>query len=304
MVDVIIIGSGPAGMAAGIYAGRAGLRTLIIEKMFAGGQAATTYEVGNYPGFESISGPDLVMKMEAHAKKYGAETVYADVTRVELKGDVKKVWAGEIEYQSRTIILAMGAMPRELGIDGERRLRGAGVSYCATCDGAFFRGKEVAVVGGGNVAVEDALYLSQFCTEVFLIHRRKEMRADKTLQVALANNKKITPIWDTIVEEINGASSVEELLLSNKITNEKSNLAVQGIFVAIGTIPNSGLVAKQLKLTESGHIQTNEAMQTGIDGVFAAGDIRTKTLWQIVTAVSDGAIAGNMAAQYIATKGV
>ena len=302
MYDLIIIGSGPAGMAAGIYAGRAGLKTLIIESMFAGGQAATTYEVGNYPGFESITGPELSMKMEAHAKKYGAETMYADVTRVELSGDVKKVWTGEEEHTSRTVILAMGAKPREVGVDGERRLRGAGVSYCATCDGAFFRGKEVAVIGGGNVAVEDALYLSQFCSEVYLIHRRKEMRADKTLQVALLNNKKITPIWNSTVEEINGADSVEELLLSNKVTNEKSNLAVSGIFVAIGTIPNTGIVAKQIKLTETGHIQTNEEMQTGIDGVFAAGDIRKKTLWQIVTAVADGAIAGNMAAQYIATK--
>jgi len=302
MYDVIIIGSGPAGMAAGIYAGRAGLKTLIIEKMFAGGQAATTYEVENYPGFESITGPELAMKMEAHAKKYGADTIYGDVTKVELNGDIKKAWTGETEYTARAIILAMGAKPRELEVVGERRLRGSGVSYCATCDGAFFRGKEVAVIGGGNVAVEDALYLSQFCLDVFLIHRRSEMRADKTLQIALLKNKKIKPIWNTLVEEINGENCVEELLLSNTVSSEKANLAVSGIFVAIGTIPDSGLVSKQLKLTETGHIQTDEDMQTGIEGVFAVGDIRKKTLWQIVTAVADGAIAANMVAKYIATK--
>jgi len=300
MFDVIILGGGPAGLSAGIYAGRGGLRTLILEKMFAGGQAATTYEVENYPALENVTGPELAMKLEAHASKCGAQITYAEVTKLELEGKIKKVWTGDKEYQTKTVILAMGAQPKELGVDGERRLRGAGVSYCATCDGAFFKEKEVAVVGGGNVAVEDALYLSRFCKHVYLIHRRDELRADMVLRKAIEANEKITSVWDTVVEQINGEGVVSSLSLYNNKTSKHSELAVSGVFVAIGTAPETAIVSKALSLNSYGYIEANEEMRTEIEGVFVAGDIRQKPLKQIITAASDGAIAGAMAAQYIA----
>ncbi|WP_094550715.1 thioredoxin-disulfide reductase [Petroclostridium xylanilyticum] len=300
MYDIIIIGGGAAGLTAGLYAGRGGLKALIIEKMFVGGQAATTYEVDNYPGFsERISGPDLMMKMEAHAKKFGTEIVYEDVIEVDVEGIKKTVKTNKNTYQAKALILAMGANPKELGLEKERKFRGAGVSYCATCDGAFYRDKVVAVVGGGDTAVEDALFLSRFCPKVYLIHRRDSLRAVKVLQDAAMANDKIEFIWNTTIEKILGEESVEGITIKNVKTNEVKDLNVDGLFIAIGVVPNSDLVKGKVETNEAGYIITDENMQTNKFGVFAAGDIREKILRQIVTAAADGAIATYAAERYI-----
>jgi thioredoxin reductase (NADPH) len=300
MYDIIIIGGGAAGLTAALYAGRGGLKALIIEKMFVGGQAATTYEVDNYPGFnERISGPDLVMKMEAHAKKFGAEIKYEDVVDVDVDSIVKTVKTNKSVYEAKVLILAMGANPKELGLDKEKKFRGAGVSYCATCDGAFYRDKEVAVVGGGDTALEDALFLARFCPKVYRIHRRDAFRAVKVLQDAVLENDKIEPVWDSTVEEILGEDQVEGIKVKNLKTNETKDLKVEGLFVAIGVVPNSGLIVKKVETNNVGYIITDENMQTNKFGVFAAGDIREKILRQIVTAAADGAIATYAAERYI-----
>ncbi|MDK2799213.1 MAG: thioredoxin reductase [Clostridiales bacterium] len=300
MYDIIIVGGGAGGLTAGIYAGRGGLKTLIIEKAFTGGQAATTYEVDNYPGFnETISGPDLMMKMEAQAKKFNAEIIYEDVTDIEVDEKIKKVKTNNSVYEAKALILAMGANPRELGLSKERQLRGAGVSYCATCDGAFYRDKIVAVVGGGDTAVEDALFLSKFCPKVYLIHRRDQLRAVKVLQEAAFQNEKIEIIWDTTVEEILGEDKVEGIRVKNKKTNEVKDLAVEGLFIAVGVVPNSDIVKGKIEINNNGYIITDEGMLTNKFGVYAVGDVREKTLRQIVTAAADGAIAAYAAERYI-----
>lgn len=303
MYDILMIGGGPAGLTAGIYACRGGLKAAVIEKMFAGGQVATTYELDNIPGFsETISGVDYAMKLQDHAAKFNVETIYGDVTKLELEGDIKKVYLGDEVYEAKTIVLAMGAVPSALNVDGENKLRGKGVSYCATCDGAFFKGGITAVIGGGDVAVEDALYLARFCEKVYLIHRRDELRANKTLQKKLFAEKKIEPIWNSKVSGINGQDKVSSITVESVDSQDSREVIVDGVFIAVGSMPQSQIVKGIVNTDEKGSIITDQEMKTNIDGVFAAGDIRQKPLRQIITAEADGATAAFCAEQYILNK--
>jgi len=300
MHDVIIVGGGPAGYTAALYCARAKLDTLLIEKMFSGGQMATTYMMENYPGFEEpISGPDLAVRMEKQARKFGAIVQNDDVIKLDLEGKIKIVTTKNTSYQSKTVILCMGASPRELGLPREREMRGRGVSYCATCDGAFFRNGTVAVVGGGDTAAEDAIYLSRLCEKVYLVHRRDKLRAIMTLQHEVFNNKRIEPVLDSVVDEIIGETEVKGIWVRNVKTGERKELEVEGIFIAIGVAPNTELVKDRLLLNEDGYIITDERMRTNIPGVFAAGDLRDKVLRQVITAASDGAVAAYSAERYI-----
>lgn len=288
--DLIIIGSGPAGLAAAIYAQRAKLDTVVIEENFvSGGQVVTTYEVDNYPGLPGISGMDLGTTLREHAEKMGAVFIRDKVLGLELEGPDKIVTGKKETYHARTVILATGAKHRMLGVPGEEELSGMGVSYCATCDGAFFRGKTVAVAGGGDVAVEDAIFLARTCEKVYLIHRRDELRAAKILQERLMALDNVEILWDTVVDEIRGENKVESLLLTQKKTGEKKELPVDGIFIAVGITPNSELVQGKLEMDEQGYIRAGEDGVTSVEGVYAAGDVRTKQLRQILTAASDGA---------------
>ena len=302
MYDVIIVGGGPAGFTAAIYTARAKLKTLIIERAYFGGQMAITDKMENYPGFDAVSGMELADKMYRQATKFGAEVEMTEVVELELDGDVKKVMTREKTFETKTVILAMGASPKKLGLPNEEKLTGAGISYCATCDGAFFRDKDVAVVGGGDTAAEDALYLSRFCRKVYLIHRRAELRATKILADLVINTPKITPVWNSVVEEIIGDSSLEAVKIRNNKTDEVSRLDINGLFIAIGYIPNNELVKGKIELNEWGYIKTDDKMRTNIPGVFAAGDVREKNLRQVVTAASDGAAAAHSAEQYLTGK--
>lgn len=299
MNDVIIIGGGPAGAAAAIYAARAKLDTLIIEKAYFGGQMAIANQMDNYPGIDTISGSQLGENMINQAIKFGAVTVKEEVVDLELDKAVKIVRTKERDYETRAVILCMGASPRKLGLPNEETLTGSGVSYCATCDGAFFKGMDVAVVGGGDTAAEDALYLSRFCNKVYLIHRRDILRASKTLSDQVLKNPKIIPVWDSVVGDIVGDMMVTGLKIKNVKNQEITDLKVNGIFIAIGNIPNTGLVRGKVELNDAGYIKTDDSMKTNVPGVFAAGDIREKTLRQVVTAASDGAVAGQSAEKYL-----
>ena len=300
MYDIIIIGSGPAGLAATIYGQRAKLSVLVIEKQpMSGGQVLTTYDVDNYPGLPGIGGFDLGTKFRAHADALGARVITEDVTAVELAGSTKKVSTTAGEYEARTVIVSTGADHKMLGVPGEEELRGMGVSYCATCDGAFFRGKEVAVVGGGDVALEDALFLARACTKVYLIHRRDEFRGAKSIQEKVFQTENIEVIWDTVVERIEGDEQVEAIALLNRKTGEKSRLPVSGVFVAVGIQPNSALFNGKLELDQGGYIKAGEDCRTSEPGVFAAGDVRTKQLRQIITAAADGANAVTSVEHYL-----
>lgn len=290
--DVIIIGSGPAGLAAAIYAQRAKLSALVIEREFmSGGQVLNTYEVDNYPGLPGIGGFDMGMKFREHAEQLGAQFINKEVSRIELEeeGSVKVLYTEDEEYRARTVVLAMGARHRMLGVPGEEELTGMGVSYCATCDGAFFKEKTVAVVGGGDVAVEDALFMARIAKKVYLIHRRDELRAAAVLQERLRQCENVEFIWNTDVTAILGNDQLEGLKLRNKLTEMEANLTVDGVFIAVGTIPNTGMVTKLLQVDKNGYIIAGEDGVTNIPGIFAAGDLRTKQLRQIVTAVADGA---------------
>lgn len=291
MYDVIIIGAGPAGLNSALYSSRAGLKTLVLEKTFVGGQAATTYEVDNYIGVEKCDGATLAMKMEAQAKSFGAEIKYEDVLDINI--EEKRIKTGKNEYKAKAIILAMGANPRTLGLENESRLRGRGVSYCATCDGNFFKNKTACVVGGGDTALEDALYLSALCKKVYLIHRRDKFRAVNHLCEKVGKNSKIELIMDSTVEKINGEDLMESIIVKNVKTNEETKIETDALFVAIGTKPNSEIVKGKIDMDNGGYIITDENMQTSKEGIFAAGDIRQKVLRQIITAASDGAIAAN-----------
>lgn len=298
--DLIIIGSGPAGLTAGIYAERARLKTLVIEKEYvSGGQVINTYEVDNYPGIPGISGYDLSVKFREHADKLGVSFVTDRAAAVERNGDFWRVVCEEGSYEARTLIAASGAVHRKLGVPGEEELAGAGVSYCATCDGAFFRGKDVAVVGGGDVAIEDAIFLARICRKVSVIHRRGELRGAKSLQEKLFRLENVEMIWDTVVERIQGEAMVSGLSLKNVKTGGTAELAVQGVFVAVGITPDSRLFENLLK-TDHGYIVADESGQTSAPGIFAAGDVRTKALRQIVTAAADGANAVASAERYLA----
>ncbi len=298
LYDLIIIGSGPAGLAAAVYAQRARLNTLILEKaMVSGGQVLTTYEVDNYPGLPGIGGYDLGLKFREHADRLGALFKEDEVISVK-DGPVKRVVCSGGTYEARAVILATGAIHRKLGIPGEEELGGAGVSYCATCDGAFFRNKVTAVIGGGDVAVEDAIFLARMCSKVYLIHRRNELRAAKSLQESLFAQENVEILWDTVADSIEGEGSVERLKITNVKTGEKSELALQGVFIAVGISPESRAFEGLVDM-DHGYIKAGEDGVTSVPGIFAAGDVRTKPLRQIVTAVADGANAVTSAERYL-----
>ncbi len=300
MHDVIIIGGGPAGYTAALYSARAGLDTLVLEKLTAGGQMATTAAMENYPGFEEpINGSDLALRMERQARRFGAIVLFDTVTDLTLDTDVKVVKTENNSHQCKSVILCMGASPKTLGLPKEDLLKGSGVSYCAVCDGALFKGRTVAVVGGGDTAAEDALYLSRFCPKVYLVHRRDKLRASKSLQRELFNNNKIEFLWDSVVDEILGQFSVDGIRVRDLNTNRTTDLEAEGLFVAVGTTPNSSLVKGKVIFDDAGYIITDNKMQTNIPGVYAAGDIRSKYLRQVITAAADGAIAAYSAEQYI-----
>ncbi|GAA0307727.1 thioredoxin reductase (NADPH) [Gracilibacillus halotolerans] len=298
--DVIIAGAGPAGMTAAVYASRANLDTLMLERGIPGGQVANTEDVENYPGYDHILGPDLSNKMFDHAKKFGAEYAYGDIKEVIDGKEYKTVIAGSKEYKTRTLIIATGAQYKKLGIPGEEELGGRGVSYCAVCDGAFFKERELVVVGGGDSAVEEGVYLTRFASKVTIIHRRDELRAQKILQDRAFKNDKVEFIWDTIVKEVNSKDGkVGSVTLLDKKTNEEYEFETDGVFVYIGMVPLSEPF-KSLGITnEEGYIPTNENMETSVPGIFAAGDIREKELRQIVTATGDGSIAAQSAQHFI-----
>lgn len=300
MYDVIIVGSGPAGLSAAIYGKRAGLKTLVLEKNpLSGGQILNTYEVDNYPGLPLISGMELGTKFRQHADDQGAEFVTAEVKEICDRGDSKLLVTDQGEYETKTVILAMGAAHRTLGVPGEKELAGMGVSYCATCDGAFFRNREVAVVGGGDVALEDALFLARACSKVYLIHRRDEFRGAKILQQKVLEQEKIKPVYDSVVTKICGQDMVQAVEIYNKKKDTVDSLDVQGVFIAVGITPNTGMIKGLPKTDEGGYIVAGEDTATSIPGIFAAGDIRTKALRQVITATSDGANAITSVERYI-----
>lgn len=297
--DIIILGSGPAGLSAAIYAQRARLRTLLIEeKPLSGGQILDTYEVDNYPGLPGITGFEMGQKFRAHADQLGAEVVNAQVLSVKLDGEKKIVATQKGVYEAKTLIVATGAKHRRLGIPGEDKLVGMGVSYCATCDGAFFKGKTVAVVGGGDVALEDALFLARGCGKVYLVHRRDEFRGARILQEKVRETANIEPVLDSVVTEIRGEGQVSSILISGK-NGDSRELEVQGVFIAVGIEPNSGAVKDLVAQDAGGYIVAGEDTKTSVDGIFAAGDVRTKQLRQVLTAAADGANAVTSAEKYI-----
>lgn len=300
MYDIIIIGSGPAGLSAAIYAQRACLDTIVIEKNgISGGQVLNTWEVDNYPGFPGVTGFELSRQFREHANKLGARVVQDEVVQVELSGNVKKVVCEEETYEARCVILASGAHHRTLEVPGEEELRGAGVSYCATCDGAFFRGRTVAVVGGGDAALEDAIFLARMCEKVYIVHHRDKLRGAKRLQERLQALENIEFVWNSETAAIEGNGQVEALRLRQTQTGEERRLDVDGVFIAVGIAPESELYAGQLELDEQGYIRADESGQTSVPGVFAAGDVRTKALRQILTAASDGANCVASAERYL-----
>ncbi|MBI5742173.1 MAG: thioredoxin-disulfide reductase [Nitrospirae bacterium] len=299
--DVIIIGGGPAGLTAGLYASRARLKSLLIEKGLPGGLVTTTEWVENYPGFEEgILGVELAMKMEKQAVKFGLEIIQGAVTGISLNDKLKEITLeGGARYLAKSIILCTGAHPRLLQIEGEDEFRGKGVSYCATCDGAFFRDKTIAVVGGGDSAVQEAIFLTKFAGLVYVIHRRDKLRSEKILQERAFSNPKIKFIWDSVAEKIAGEGGVNALHIRNLKTGEKSELAVHGIFIYIGYNPNTEMLGGMVETNGNNYIVTDENMATNVPGVYAAGDVRSKPLKQITTAVGEGATAAMAAVKYI-----
>ena len=298
--EVIIIGGGPAGLTAGLYAARAGLTTLLIEKGIFGGQITYAEHVENFAGFpEGISGMELGEKMHVQAEKYGLKTTTAEVTGLEIKGALKVVKTTEGDFTARAVILAGGAVRRKLAVEGESRLTGRGVSYCAVCDAAFFRDQKVAVVGGGDTAITEALHLTKFATKITIIHRRNQLRAAQILQEKVLSEAKIDFLWDTTIAAIEGKDNVERLKLLNVKTNQSSFLEVNGVFISVGTNPDTEYLRGILPLDESGYIITNEKMETSLSGVLAAGDIRHNSARQAITAAGDGATAAIYAQKYL-----
>ena len=290
--DVAIIGGGPAGLAAAVYAARGGMKTVIFEKALIGGQITTTADVENYPGFEdNMSGFDIADKMRKQAEKFGTEIKQENIKSIQSDNFYKVVETDSNKYNVKSVILSTGANPRKLGVQGEAKYTGRGVSYCATCDGALYRDKTVAVVGGGDSAVEEAIFLTKFAKKVYVIHRRDELRAVKLIQKRAFENEKIEIIWDSIVKEIKGGDFIEKAELYNKKTKETKDLNLDGIFIYVGIIPNNELVKYIVELDEQGFILTDETMCTKVPGLFAAGDVVHKVLRQVVTAASDGATA-------------
>jgi len=304
-MDVAVIGAGPAGLSAALYAGRAKLSTVVIEQGAPGGQAATTHWIENYPGFpEGISGPDLMQRMEEQARKFDVEFVYAGVNSISRDSrGYFSVISDESEYTAKTVIVATGTIPRKLGVSGEDKLRGMGVSYCATCDGPFFRGKEVLVVGGGDSAIVEALFLAKFASRVTVVHRRGELRATKALQDDAFTNPRIGFYWHSVVSEILGDSKVEGIMIKDVRTGDAKLVEADGIFVAIGSRPDTKFIETMVDTDERGYILTDDRMRTRTPGLLAAGDVRAKSLRQVVTAVSDGAIAAVEAERYMSEGG-
>ncbi|MCQ4922888.1 thioredoxin-disulfide reductase [Tissierella carlieri] len=305
MYDVIIIGAGPAGLAAGLYASRARLNTLIIEKEGEGGQIKTTDEVANYPGsIEHASGPSLIARMVDQVNEFGAKRIIDEIKSVELEGKIKVLKGAKEEYQAKTVIIATGATPRPIGCPGEKELTGRGVSYCATCDAAFFEDLEVFVVGGGDSAVEEAMYLTKFARKVTIVHRRDELRAAKSIQEKAFKNEKMNFMWDSVITELKGDGILESMIVKNVKTNEETEIFADeddgtfGVFVFVGYNPATKLFDGIINM-ENGYIKTDDDMKTNIPGIFAAGDNRVKSLRQVVTATADGAIAAVQAEKYI-----
>jgi thioredoxin reductase (NADPH) len=297
---MLIIGGGPAGYTAALYAARAGLDTAVIEKMSIGGQMALTDIIDNYPGFEEgVEGFTLGMKMQAGAERFGSGTIYAEVTGVDTAGAVKRVVTTDETLLARTLVIATGADPRTLGIAGEERLIGRGLHYCAHCDGRFYKGKEVLVVGGGNTAAADALYLSRLAAKVTVVHRRDSLRATRIYHEPLMKAENVEFLWDSVVEDYVVDGRVKGAVIRNRKTGESRHVSCDGIFVSVGRKPNTELFAGQITLDEGGYIVADETTRTNQAGVFAAGDVRTKALRQVVTAVGDGAVAAHFAEEYL-----
>ncbi|MBE6718628.1 MAG: thioredoxin-disulfide reductase [Ruminococcaceae bacterium] len=301
MMDIIIIGGGPAGLTAAIYAKRAGCNVSVFEKMAPGGQVMTTPEIENYPGFTG-TGFDLSMNMFEQVNALGVSFEYETIERIENKDGLFYVYTeSQKEFTAKSVIIASGAKRRLLGIDGEKEFTGRGVSYCATCDGNFFKEKTAVVVGGGNTAVEDAIYLSKLCEKVYIIHRRDEFRASKVLVDRMKANEKIEVVLNTVPVEISGDDKVNKIIVKNKITDEQSEIETDAVFVAIGTVPETSFVSDLVTYDNAGYIQTDEKCMTQTKGLFAVGDVRNTLLKQIITAAADGAVAANFAAEYVQT---
>lgn len=301
LYDVIIIGSGPAGLAAAIYAKRAELKVAVIEKAYvSGGQIINTYEVDNYPGIPGISGFELGSRFREHCDKMNIEFVIGEVAGFSLEGNTKIVTLDDnTKYEAKAVVIATGGVPRHLNVEGEEKLSGMGVSYCATCDGAFFKDKEVAVVGGGDVAIEDAVFLARMCKKVYVIHRRDQFRASKSLITKLLSMDNVSILWDSVVEQIVGDDKVEKIIVKNIKSENTSDLYISGIFIAVGYAPNSDLYRNLVKTDDYGYIEAGENCETNVPGVFAAGDVRTKQLRQVITAASDGANAITAVERYL-----
>ncbi len=302
--DVVIIGGGPAGLTAGLYTSRAMMKSLLIEKGIPGGQMATTYRIENYPGFdEGISGLELSQRMERQARKFGLEFSSGRVEEIRLDDNEKVLITDDgLEIRTKALIIATGVEPKSLKVDGEERFRGRGVSYCATCDGAFFRDKKIAVIGGGDSALEEALFLTRFAEEIFIIHRRDKLRATRILQERAFEESKIKFIWDSFVEKIEGDDTVNKIVIRNLKNDKTEFFSVSGVFIYIGSNSNTEFLRGLVNLDSNGFIITDEKMATSVPGIYAAGDVRTKTLKQIATAVGDGAIAAKSAEKYIEDK--
>ncbi len=298
--DTVVIGGGPAGLTAGIYCARSGMKTLLVERAILGGQVSLCSTIENYPGFPSgISGVELAARFEDQAKKFGVETVWGEVQKISLEGSLKKVELMDNAFSAKTMIIAIGTEPRKLGIPGESELRGKGVSYCATCDGAFYKEKEIVVIGGGNSAISEAIFLTKFASKVSVIHRRDRLRADQILADRAASDPKIELVWDSIPLSINGSGKVESVTVKNVNNDEKKDIPCDGVFIYIGESPSTGLFKEKLNLSKEGFILVDDRMRTSVEGVFAAGDICQKNFRQIATAVGDGAIAADSARKYL-----
>ncbi len=301
MLDLVIIGGGPAGLTAGIYAQRYMLKTVLLEKQLVGGQVQLSDVIENWPGIKSISGMELSERFEDHAKSLGLKIEYGEVTGIDERDGKRVVKTTDGEIETRTVIVATGARPRELGVPGEREFRGKGVSYCGTCDGPLFRGKDVLVVGGGDTAIKEAIYLSKLVNRLYVVHRRDQLRAEKILQERAFSIENIEFKWSSLLTRIEGKDGVERAIIHNKKTGKDEAIEVEGVFIFVGIVPNTEFV--DVEKDEWGFIKTNQRMETSREGIFAAGDCRATPLRQITTAVGDGAIAAYMAEQYVARMG-
>jgi thioredoxin reductase (NADPH) len=301
--ELVIIGGGPAGLTAGIYAARASMDTVLLERGVPGGLVISTHFIENYPGFgEGISGPELMEQMEKQARRFGLDILSANVEGIDILDKEFSIKTGQGEIITEAIIVASGVQPQLLGVKGEKELTGRGVSYCATCDGAFFRGKTIAVVGGGDAAIEEAIFLTRFTEKIYVIHRRGELRATKILQHRAFETPKIVFVWHSVVDEIIGNKTVEGVTVRDVRDNSTSIINVNGVFIYVGNRPNSSLLKDIAKINDKGFIITDENMMTSQQGIFAAGDVRQKLLRQVVTAVADGAVAAFAAEKYLAEK--